>query len=653
MRLEASISVAAGLAGLIGVIGCSWTNGVRAGHSGTLTPAASYSTEQVQSPAEVAGLPAIPFVETTPVIDGLVDESVVHRMRPVPLSLMYGESGAVAPPTFRLAYTATHLYLHVELDAAELDERDRAYQNGDGLILVLAKPLPDGEPTRRFHVLGFSPGMPAARWQQKFVWYRNVDLEFLPLEETLIATASESGRSWFEVLIPWNEVYPTHPWLSEGVGFNLCVTRALAGTASARYCLVEDRRVDSEQNPRRYVPLSFEVPSPGQTVQAAAVLDRNHVRAGESAHLRLATLAPAATEATFALRALSGEGTRLTSGRTTVDVEPGLQRHEIEAPLSSLPPGGYLLMWEMLDGDASGRLGVSVLPAEDITALDARLDRVRDRLAPGSVTTLRFQIEEVRRTAAALAPQETAANLRLTLDHLVADIQSAEAGHDPIASRTGILRRAYHSKVDGTLQPYSVRIPSDYRSDRRYPLLVFLHGSGQDDRNQVGHDWFPSNFIVLAPGGRGTSNWYTRDHAQDDIREAVDDVIANYAIDQERMVLSGFSMGGYGVYRTHKEDPERFSALAVFSGIPRIPGNPPGHPDFLESEDLAVFRDVSMFVFHGGEDRNCPIEQTREVVERLQRAGARVEFQFEADKGHEWPSAATRARFGEWLREML
>jgi predicted esterase len=180
---------------------------------------------------------------------------------------------------------------------------------------------------------------------------------------------------------------------------------------------------------------------------------------------------------------------------------------------------------------------------------------------------------------------------------------------------------------------------------------VFLHGSGQDDRGQLDRDYLPQDFILLAPNGRGTSNAYTADRAQDDIREAVEDVCANYSVDRSRVVLAGFSMGGYGVYRTQFEDPKRYRALAVFSGHPDLGSRFTGsnQPNFLDDTNLAPFRGVPVFIFHGTRDRNCPFEDTQAVVRKLEKAGALVETRYEEGKGHELPSPQTAAAFLNWL----
>jgi predicted esterase len=250
---------------------------------------------------------------------------------------------------------------------------------------------------------------------------------------------------------------------------------------------------------------------------------------------------------------------------------------------------------------------------------------------------------------------DTAASLRLAQDELDETLGAAERGNDVVAVRTGIQRRAYRSQVDGTLQPYSIRVPQGYRPGERRPLFVYLHGSGEDDRGQLARPWFPGDAILVAPRGRGASTWYWRDHAQDDIRETIEDVTANYSVDKARIVLAGFSMGGYGVYLTARELPKRFfSGLAVFSGTPRAKdGREAGAPDLLLESDLSAFAGLPIFVFHGGRDRNLPLDDTRRLAARLRSAGADLTFVVEEDKGHEGPGTDTQRAFSSWLARVL
>ena len=115
-------------------------------------------------------------------------------------------------------------------------------------------------------------------------------------------------------------------------------------------------------------------------------------------------------------------------------------------------------------------------------------------------------------------------------------------------------------------------------------------------------------------------------------------------------------MGGYGVYRKFLDAPERFRALAVFSGHPDLANRWTGtkdHPSLFDPAIAARFRGVRLFVFHGAQDRNTPFELTEQAVAALRAAGAEVELAVEEAAGHEAPSSATLARFRAWLARVL
>jgi predicted esterase len=302
---------------------------------------------------------------------------------------------------------------------------------------------------------------------------------------------------------------------------------------------------------------------------------------------------------------------------------------------------------------------LTILPAAAAESFAERLERVKTRLAPGSITTLRFLINEAFASLRSLKPYETAAKERMALLHLEADLSQAAAGRDMLASRTGFMRRAFLSRIDNTLQPYAVRIPAGYepKAAKKYRLVVYLHGRASDETNLAGVDYLSDgDAIELAPRGRGPSNAYTRDHALEDIEEAVAAVIRSYPIDETRIILAGFSMGGYGVYRTFYEHPGRYKALAIFSGHPDIgnlyfPGE--GHPNFLEDKNLMKFKGIPIYIFHGRDDRNCSFAITKELVSKLGRAGAKVEFVTEAGAGHQRPGPEALARYRQWLKTVI
>jgi dipeptidyl aminopeptidase/acylaminoacyl peptidase len=337
--------------------------------------------------------------------------------------------------------------------------------------------------------------------------------------------------------------------------------------------------------------------------------------------------------------------------------DSGLTEYWFEVDTRRLIAGGYLVKWRSRTNGSEGEFGLTVLPQFDAATIRRKLNSEAISIRQSSLTTLEFKLEEVVEQIASTKPYETCLRPRFRLTRLQNEIDEAMTGKDPYSERTGFVRKAYRSDVDSTLQPYMVWIPEDFDPEATYPLLVYLHGSASTEYNLSGsRKMIPEGFIALAPRGRGTSNCYTFDHAQEDIAEAMASVIDDYPIDTTRIILAGFSMGGYGVYRTFYETPEKFRALAIFSGHPDIanfwyPGN--DYPDFTGTEMLKLFRDVPMFVFHGEGDRNAPYEITERVVTELKRLGSKVEFHPEADKGHEEASDQTYEAYYDWVRRVL
>lgn len=326
---------------------------------------------------------------------------------------------------------------------------------------------------------------------------------------------------------------------------------------------------------------------------------------------------------------------------------------------ANLPAGGYVASWLSQNNESKGESGFSILQSFDPEALKRRLEDAGRALSPGSRTTLEFMIEEVATDLQELYPYEKAAAQRIRIARLIDYVEKAEAGSDRFAAQREFVRMAYRSKLDDTLQPYMVWIPKDFDPGRKYPLLVFLHGSASTETNIRGwRDLIPEGFIGLGPRGRGPSNCYSWDNAQTDVAEAVQAVKENFPIDERNVLLTGFSMGGYGVYRTFYEAPQTYRGIAVFSGMPTIRFDPAEYPDakvvdFTRPENIKKFKGVPVFIFHGKRDLNVPYDATERFVAQLERAGAPVQFHAEADKGHEGPSDETIHAFLAWVDTVL
>lgn len=144
---------------------------------------------------------------------------------------------------------------------------------------------------------------------------------------------------------------------------------------------------------------------------------------------------------------------------------------------------------------------------------------------------------------------------------------------------TGQVKRAYRSVVDGTAQPYELSIPGSYDPSKPIALYVYLHGRSQYDPDLgMGHAGGSDR-----PGGRGGGGGggldYIRLNAfgrannsyrwagETDIYEAIASVRKRYNIDPDRILLSGFSLGGAGSWQIGLHRPDLFCGLEVDAGV--------------------------------------------------------------------------------------
>lgn len=602
--------------------------------------------------------PPVEYLSRPPVIDGYLDEGLTH-LEPRGFNDYWrrGVEGEVPEAAYRLGYGVRFLYIYIEIESDEMIFNDRAYQNGDGFTLVLTAPRPDNAPSEEFYVLACSAvDDPRMDWSRKIFWYYNVDNIFLPVsDETMVEFVKGGGTVQFELLLDWADVYPYHPWLSEGIGFNLGFTKAIGDDGIVFYRVV-DASIGAENSPREYALLNFEKPVHEGTAVTYTLSDRGNIMAGDTLDARTVTAASEPFEEKLICRMKTGEGMTVAFERVFYDCAPGLTYHRFNMKTQAVPSGGYRMEWESRVNESEGGNGISILPDVDPEMLHRRIEKMSDVLSPGSRMTFEFLEQEIRENLETVYPYESAGLQRLQYAKLLDYLSKAGQGRDTFAEERGFVRMAYRSKLDNTLQPYVVFLPEDYDPARKYPLLVFLHGSASTERTLIGAKGIPDGFIALGPKGRGPSNWYSWDDAQTDIAEAVESVKSNFIIDEKNVILTGFSMGGYGVYRTYYEAPETYSAIAVFSGMPRVGFVAPEGVeliDFNEEKYLGPFENLPVFIFHGKRDRNVPYEETAQFIGKLENAGANVEFHAEEDKGHESPNEETYEAFYKWIQKII
>ncbi len=125
-------------------------------------------------------------------------------------------------------------------------------------------------------------------------------------------------------------------------------------------------------------------------------------------------------------------------------------------------------------------------------------------------------------------------------------------GQAPWTTASGLVVRGYVSRIDGSVQPYGLVVPASYQARDARPrrLDAWFHGRGEtlselnfiDGRQRSAGDFTPADAFVLHPYGRYcNANKFA---GEVDLFETLDHVRRHYPIDENRICVRGFSMGG-------------------------------------------------------------------------------------------------------------
>jgi len=192
---------------------------------------------------------------------------------------------------------------------------------------------------------------------------------------------------------------------------------------------------------------------------------------------------------------------------------------------------------------------------------------------------------------------------------------------------------------------YLLHLPEGYgNDDRRWPLLLYLHGGLGRGRDFAKMGWYPIiqmvsegvslSLIVLAPQCPEGETW-----TDPDVLVAVlDEVLASYRVDPDRVYLVGYSMGGEGAWFLAYRHPEVFAAIAPMSGY----CNP------LWATRLAR---LPVWAFHGAKDDLISVGATERMVAELRKEGGDVKVSIDPERGHSPPSRAEHEALLAWLLE--
>ncbi len=186
---------------------------------------------------------------------------------------------------------------------------------------------------------------------------------------------------------------------------------------------------------------------------------------------------------------------------------------------------------------------------------------------------------------------------------------------------------------DGDTLRYRIMLPPDMADGQEYPLVLFLHGAGErgsDNTAQLtwGLDAFADEdfrsdhpAIVIAPQAPEQTFWANLNWREEGTRlmdepskplaltyKLLLSTISEYPVDENRIYITGLSMGGFGTWDLIARYPDLFAAAMPICG-----GGDPAKAHLLT--------DMPIWAFHGALDNVVPPELSRDMIDAIREAG--------------------------------
>lgn len=229
----------------------------------------------------------------------------------------------------------------------------------------------------------------------------------------------------------------------------------------------------------------------------------------------------------------------------------------------------------------------------------------------------------------------------------------------------GVHQRVLQLDANSQLH-YALSMPVGYEENKPVPLIVALHfgwGDGSAPPN-IGRGYMeilvlpalrPMGAIIVAPDCPASS-WANPDSAAT-VKELVDVMQIEFAIDPDRILITGFSLGGMGTWYLASRYPDLFTAAIPMASTPIIAAvEDDDRPQRFTGAGSIEWPDgmltMPIFALHGEEDeliRSGPLE---EAISELREQGAPAEMMLISGLTHHETMRYVPylASMVEWLR---
>ncbi len=223
----------------------------------------------------------------------------------------------------------------------------------------------------------------------------------------------------------------------------------------------------------------------------------------------------------------------------------------------------------------------------------------------------------------------------------------------------------------GKILPYRILYPENYNRKKKYPVIMFLHGSGErgnDNEKQLIHGAnlflrddirkaFPA--IVIFPQCPRESRWVTVnvdsstrgikmwfDYTNEPnwplnaVYELLRTIVKQEAVQKQQLYITGLSMGGMGSFEMVYRFPNTFAAAVPICG-----GGDTLHYD-------SRVRKTAFRIFHGEADPVVPVEQSLWMINKLKKLNVHVEYKVYPDVGHDsWTNVFAEPDYISWMMQ--
>ena len=225
-----------------------------------------------------------------------------------------------------------------------------------------------------------------------------------------------------------------------------------------------------------------------------------------------------------------------------------------------------------------------------------------------------------------------------------------------VTVKTGLsnhIKKTFHDTKNGNTLQYCLFVPDDYSANKKYPVILFLHGAGEigtDNITQLSNlknmfiknPDYASQAIIICPQ---TPEWWRLDREYGDRKGTLSSALnllykieEEYSCDKNRVYVTGLSMGGYATWELLENYGHIFAA-----GVPIC-----GFGNEMNAHKLV---DIPIRIYHGTADPTVSFSSSQSMYDAIIAAGGKKVELFPLEGvGHDaWTYAYGDTSMFEWM----